>query len=289
MSQDAWMPSIQTPPHSGWGWLRALLLGIGLFVVTTIVMFVTGNPNLYPTVILVGNFLMPVVFVTFLYDHQHLSSLSPATIAQSFAIGGVLGVLGASVLEPLLIPLALNPDQGLTMSSAMLVGLIEEGCKIVAVVFLARRLRHNAEIDGLLLGAAVGMGFAALESTGYAFTAFLESRGQVGASIAETVLRGLLAPFGHGVWTAILSAVLFRQSGPKHFRISGSVILTYLFVALLHGLWDGLPRVLYIVIPPGIPISVVTLTLSATGIAVLVALYRQAERRQMMPPASLQP
>src|SRR5437762_1776642 len=121
MSQDVWTPSIQTTPHSGWRWLRALLLGIGLFVVTTFVTFVTGNPNLYPTVILVGNFLVPVVFVTFLYDHQHLSSLSPATIAQSFAIGGVLGVLGASVLEPLLIPLALNPDQGLTMSSAMLV------------------------------------------------------------------------------------------------------------------------------------------------------------------------
>jgi protease PrsW len=67
------------------------------------------------------------------------------------------------------------------------------------------------------------------------------------------------------------------------------VVLTYLFVSLLHGLWDGLPRVLYVVVPPGIPISVVTLTLSAIGIIVLVALYRQAERRQMPPAASLEP
>jgi len=50
-----------------------------------------------------------------------------------------IGVLygKASVLEPLLIPLPSNPDQGLALSSALLVGLIEEGCKILAVVFLA--------------------------------------------------------------------------------------------------------------------------------------------------------
>ena len=286
MSQIVEMPPDQPQPHSTWGWLRVLLLGMGLFIVTTIVMFVTGNPNLYPTVILIGNFLVPVVFVTLLYDHQQLSALSPATIAQSFVIGGVLGVLGASVLEPLLIPLPSNPDQGLALSSAMLVGLVEEGCKILAVVFLARRRRHTAEIDGLLLGAAVGMGFAALESTGYAFTAFIESHGQVGASIAATVLRGLLAPFGHGVWTAILSAVLFRQSGLKHFRITGSVILTYLFVALLHGFWDGLPRISYLVLPLGVRISAVSLVISVFGVAVLGGLWRQALHRRAQDPAA---
>jgi RsiW-degrading membrane proteinase PrsW (M82 family) len=232
---------------------------------------------------------VPVVFVLFLYDHQHLSALTPATIAQSFVVGGMLGVLGASVLEPLLIPLSTNPDQSLTLRAAIVAGLIEEGCKILAVMWVARRMRRDSEMDGLLLGAAVGMGFAALESTGYAFTAFVASRGEVGASIVETILRGALAPFGHGVWTAILAAVLFRRSSATHFRITGSVVLTYLFVALLHGLWDGLPRVLYVVIPPGIPISVGMLALSAIGIIVLVALYRQAERRQMMPPPSLQP
>jgi RsiW-degrading membrane proteinase PrsW (M82 family) len=289
MTQSILTPPEQRPAHRNRDWLHLLLAGAGLFVVATIVMFLTENPNLFPTVILVGNFLVPIVFVLFLYDHQHLSALTPSTIAQSFVVGGMLGVLGASLLEPLLIPLSTNPDQSLTLRAAIVVGLIEEGCKILAVMWVARRLRRDSEMDGLLLGAAAGMGFAALESTGYAFTVFVASRGQVEASIVETILRGLLAPFGHGVWTAILAAVLFRRSTPNHFRISGSVVLTYLFVSLLHGLWDGLPRVLYVVVPPGIPISVVPLTLSAIGIIVLIALYRQAERRQMMPPPSLQP
>lgn len=279
---------LQDPPRRT-GWLRVLLIGLLLFFMTTVIMFITRNPNLYPTVILIGNFLVPVVFVTFLYGHQHLSSLTPASIAQSFVIGGLLGVLGASVLEPLLIATPTNPDQGLSMGSALAIGLIEEGCKILAVIWLARRNRHTGAIDGLLLGAAVGMGFAALESTGYAFTAFLVSRGAIGASIAATVMRGLLAPFGHGVWTAILGAVLFRASAPYDFRFSGPVVVAYLFVALLHGLWDGLPRFLYIIVPPGIAISVIPVTLSLIGLITLIVLYRQAMRQKLNEAAPVNP
>ena len=191
MAQNIVAPPPQPIQHRRWGWLQTFLVGVLLFIITTIVLFLTGNPNLYPTVILIGNFLVPIVFVAFLYDHQHLSSLSTETIGRSFAVGGILGVLGASVLETILLPAPSSPDQGLTLGNALLVGLIEEGCKLIAIMFVARHMRQRTSIDGLLLGAAVGMGFAALESTGYAFTAFLTSHGHVGASIAETVLRCL--------------------------------------------------------------------------------------------------
>lgn len=284
MSENVLTPPTKNEPRRGLNWLHVLFTGIVLFVASTVVMFLTSNPNLYPTVILVGNFLVPVVFVAFLYDHQHLSSLAPETIAKSFCLGGILGVLGASVLESLLIPMLTNPNQGLSLSGGLAVGLIEEGVKFLAVVFLARHMRQASMMDGLLLGAAVGMGFAAFESTGYAFTAFLTSRGYVGASIAETVIRGLLAPFGHGVWTAILAAVLFRERRQNHFRITGLVIVTYLFVSILHGMWDGLPRTIFFTVPPGIHISLVTLALSVIGIVVLVLLYRRARRQEIYPP-----
>ncbi len=43
----------ESTPRRGRGWLRALLIGLGLFIATTIVLVLTGNPNLYPTVILI--------------------------------------------------------------------------------------------------------------------------------------------------------------------------------------------------------------------------------------------
>ena len=287
MSENILTPPTKNEPRRGLSWLHVLFTGIVLFVVSTVVMFLTSNPNLFPTVILVGNFLVPVVFVAFLYDHQHLSSMTPETIAKSFCVGGILGVLGASVLESLLLPILTNPNQGLSLSGGLAVGLIEEGVKILAVIFLARHMRRATTMDGLLLGAAVGMGFAAFESTGYAFTAFLLSQGHVGASIAETVLRGLLTPFGHGIWTGILAAVLFRERRHDHFRITGLVILTYLFVSALHGLWDGLPRTIFFTVPPGIHISLVTLTLSVIGIVVFVMLYRRAKREEIYQPPTV--
>ncbi len=93
---------------------------------------------------------------------------------------------------------------------------------------IARHKRHDSEMDGLILGAAVGMGFAALESNGYAFTAFLESNGSISTTVGVTLIRGLLSPLGHGTWTAILASVLFRESRNGHFRIDLQVIGAYL-------------------------------------------------------------
>ncbi|GCE19635.1 hypothetical protein KDK_34350 [Dictyobacter kobayashii] len=69
---------------------------------------------------------------------------------------------------------------------------------------------------------------------------------------------------------------MFRDSLPHRFRLTWRVILAYLFVSLLHGTWDGLPHAIYMVmIPPGIPISVVTVSISVIGILVLTVLYRR--------------
>jgi RsiW-degrading membrane proteinase PrsW (M82 family) len=281
MAQKTSLSSSQSLPHRGRGWLRALVLGAVLFVAATAIMLLTGNLNLYPTVILIGNFLVPIVFVAFLYDHQQISVIAPETVASSFCLGGILGVLGASILESLLLPASPNPTQGLSLSGAFAIGLIEEGCKIAVLAFLARRMRHDSQMDGLLLGGAVGMGFAAFESTGYAFMALLLSHGYVGASILETIIRGLLAPFGHGVWTGILGAVLFHQSRPNRFRITGSLILTYLFVSILHGFWDGLSNTVFVLIPPGISFSITTLIIGVIGLATLSVLYQRAMHQHM--------
>jgi RsiW-degrading membrane proteinase PrsW (M82 family) len=194
--------------------------------------------------------------------------------AMQLLYGGVLGVFAASLLEPLFIC-------RLDFLTAFEVGLIEEFAKILGVLLIARRVRHDSELNGLILGAAAGMGFAALESTGYAFSAFLSSGGSLSATVFETLLRWVLSPLGHGTWKAILAAILFRESGPEHFHINRQVIGAYLTVSILHGLWDGLPGLIGALVGSGPDIFIPQATVGITGLFILGRLWRQARRAQV--------
>jgi protease PrsW len=214
-------------------WLHIFLGGLGLWVATVVVTFATANANLVPTIILLGSFLVPVTFVTWAFGHAD-QVVTAQRIFTAFVYGGVLGVLGASVLEAAF----LRQPSGLAYVG---VGLIEEAVKLAALWLLARRLGRYTMRDGIVLGAAVGFGFAAFESAGYAFNALFTAGGPSLLNLVETeVLRGILAPVGHGLWTAILGGTLFGVAARRgRLRLSGAVLGSYLLVALLHGLWDA--------------------------------------------------
>jgi protease PrsW len=140
-------------------------------------------------------------------------------------------VLGAAVLEAYL----LSPSPLLFIG----VGLIEEAVKLGALILVTRHLQRRHARDGFVLGAAVGFGFAAFETAGYAFNALLTVRGLSLTGLVDTELvRGVLTPFGHGLWTAILGGVLFREARDGRFRFTGALLGMYLWVSLLHALWD---------------------------------------------------
>ncbi|MEV6300159.1 PrsW family glutamic-type intramembrane protease [Actinoplanes sp. NPDC051861] len=218
-------------------WQRVFLTGLGLWLLTVVVTFATGNPNLIPTIVLLGSFLVPVTFVVWASGRRHSSEVTSERLFSTFVTGGVLGVLAASLLEAYL----LHPSPVFYLG----VGLIEEAAKLAALVFLTRRLQHRYAIDGVILGASVGFGFAAFESAGYAFTALFTQQGLSLTTLVETeLLRGVLTPVGHGLWTAILGGVLFATAAKSSRR---RVFAAYLGVAVLHALWDGMDGIARVV------------------------------------------
>ncbi|MDP4094805.1 MAG: PrsW family glutamic-type intramembrane protease, partial [Bacillota bacterium] len=172
-------------------WLRILIIGFILYAATVMILVITNNSNLFPTVVLLGNFLVPVAFVAFFYERKARFNANMSSTSMCFFYGGVLGTLAAALLEPFFI-------RALTFSTAFSVGIIEEATKMIGVLLIARRRRHNSQLDGIILGSAAGMGFAAFESTGYAFTAFLQSGGSLSYTVFITLLRGVASPVGHG-------------------------------------------------------------------------------------------
>src|SRR4051794_16557989 len=214
-------------------WLRMFLSGLVLWLLTVVVTFITGNPNLVPTLVLLGSFLVPITFVFWAFARRENGELTAELLLNTFISGGVLGVLAASLLESYL----LHPSPLMFFG----VGLIEEGVKLAALAWLTRHLAVKSIRDGMILGASVGFGFAAFESAGYAFTALFTERGLSLMQVVQTeILRGLLSPLGHGLWTAILGGVLFAVSTREHFVLSPRLLVAYLGVAVLHGLWDSM-------------------------------------------------
>lgn len=265
---------MESTPVKTNSWWRVLLIGFIFYFATLLALVLTGNPVLFPTVVMVGSFMIPVTYVAFFYDRRYMSRLTVPAIAQGFIYGGLFGVLAASLLEPLFI-------RRLDFATAFGVGLIEEFVKVLGILVIARRLGHDIEMDGLLLGVAAGMGFASLESNGYAFSAFLRSGGSLTVTVFVTLLRGILSPIGHGTWTAILVSVLFRESRKGHFRFNLKVIGAYLGVSILHGLWDGLPGAITSLFGQGLDVFIGQALVAIIGLFVLWRRWREAKRLQM--------
>jgi protease PrsW len=291
---------VGAPPRThrhGWWW-KALLAGGALWIVTIVVTIVTLNANLIPTLILLGSFLVP--FSVVLFAAERISgSYSGTQLMVAFFVSGVLGVLGASLLEA---------NLSSTVWTFLAVGFLEELVKAVLLVLVGRRLVPKTARQGALLGAVVGAGFAAFESAGYAFNATLSPGGLNLASLLQTeVLRALLTPLGHVLWTAVLGAAIFAAARDGvRFRYTWGVLVAYIGVSVLHGLWDsmgGISSVLAVVVSgnavvpalrygflrPGTAAEVQELSttfyvlglavISAIGVAVLVVLVRHHRRR----------
>jgi RsiW-degrading membrane proteinase PrsW (M82 family) len=264
-------------------WMRVFLTGLALWLLTVAVTFATGNPNLIPTLVLLGSFLVPVTFVLWAYTRRHSGEVTSELLFSTFVTGGVLGVLAASLVEAYL----LHPNPLFFFG----VGLIEEAAKLAALAFLCRRLQHKFAVDGVILGASVGFGFAAFESAGYAFTALFTQQGLSLMTLVETeLLRGVLAPVGHGLWTAILGGVLFSASGRRHFALTGRLLVTYLGVAALHALWDSWQSIAQVITDVAHDPHLFTalswgglIAVSLVGIAWLRAVRRRADHEPLHP------
>ncbi|GAC1489898.1 MAG: hypothetical protein NVS2B15_08090 [Pseudarthrobacter sp.] len=200
---------------------------------TIVVTGATLNSNLIPTLILLGSFLVPFSVVLYVVERV-TGNLAPVQVFLAFFVGGVFGVLGASLLES---------DLHASPWIYFRVGLIEEFIKTLILLIVGRQAVPKTARQGALLGACVGAGFAAFESAGYAFNAALTTSGiDLGSLLQTEVMRSVLTPVGHVLWTALLGAVIFgaADQASAKYRYTHGVLMAFAAVAVLHGLWDSM-------------------------------------------------
>jgi RsiW-degrading membrane proteinase PrsW (M82 family) len=113
--------------------------GLVLLYLVERTLVATSNPNFVPSVILLGSFLVPITFVTYLYGRLPNWEVSLPAIAVCFLWGGVLGTVVARTLE-------YDVARALGFLPKFAIGIIEESAKLMVplVFYFAGRGRERA-------------------------------------------------------------------------------------------------------------------------------------------------
>ena len=215
-------------------WLVTLLAGTLLWAAVAVAILLTDNTILVPNLILLGTFLVPVCTLLFVLGRPRKTGLTVQAIVLGFLAGGTAGVMLTGTLEVYVLPDAVMTNT--------VIGLIEEAGKAVLIVAVAALVRTRLPRDGMVLGAAVGAGFAAFESAGYALGELIvDSDRHPVLKILETeIFRAVFAPFAHITWTAILGGAIFAAaSATGRLRLDRRLLWTFVGVVALHAAWDA--------------------------------------------------
>ncbi len=200
---------VQTEWPSPWIFTRLMLLAVVLYVGFYWGVDMFRNLKLVPGCIFVGNFGIPFCIMVLFMELNVYRHVSFYAVLKAFMLGGLLAIF---------IALFLFGQTG--FSAAPLAGIIEEPAKLAAAVLIGRRMMDGRALTGLLLGSAVGAGFAAFESAGYTFESIiavcmeLKRDGEAPVDPGALMqMRAVLSPFCHVVWTAITAGGLWLMMG----------------------------------------------------------------------------
>lgn len=140
----------------------------------------------------------------------------------------------------------LVPGPGLDVSTAFSAGLLEELAKGAALLLLFLVMRHEFDdvVDGIVYGAAVGLGFNFMESVSYMTNLYaIFSPEGIGSIIAgfQWYSRQVLGLFfGHATYTAIIGAGIgiARQLPNKRQKLI-AIASGFLVAIAAHFSWDA--------------------------------------------------
>ncbi|MBO0959859.1 PrsW family intramembrane metalloprotease [Neobacillus sp. MM2021_6] len=188
------------------------------------------NINFIPGLLMIGASAVPLTTLIFFWEMNAPQNIAFYRVIFVGFIGGILSMLVALVFFDI-VKNNINP---------ITIGITEELAKAIMVISFVRYRKYRYILNGLLIGAAVGAGFAAFETAGYALRSLMSGDAQ---NLYTTILwRGLLAPGGHVAWAALTGAAFCRVQGDQPFRLNMLVkikfLRVFLLVVVMHALWD---------------------------------------------------
>lgn len=226
-----------------WLFSRIFLLLFASFYILLVCYSAFQNTNVIPGIIFIGSCMVPFSVLVFFFEVNAPRNISIFETIKIFFLGGC-----ASLLVTLFIFSIYNVET-IGYVGAVMIGIIEEVGKLIIVAWFIRQMSSKRYIlNGMLIGAAVGAGFAVFESAGYAMRYYLVGLLAGGSSLGyDTMLdviygRAILSPGGHIAWAAFSGATLIIVIGKDSFKWSYLWTPKFLkFLAIpvaMHAVWD---------------------------------------------------
>ena len=225
---------ISTSWPKPWLFSRVFLVLAITYILLSISTFIFQNSNAVPGLIVIGAFTVPFSLLIFFWETNAPRNISMYEIAKMFFLGG------AASLVMTLFLYSIFPIYELDYMGAIGVGVLEEVGKLLIIAYFIKQFNAKYILNGLLIGAAIGAGFASFESAGYAFNLGMIYGEE--AMIKNIFDRAWTSIGGHVVWSAISGAALVyvkgnNQLSSNHF-MEGRFIKLFLVSITLHAVWD---------------------------------------------------
>ena len=270
-----------------WVYVALILAGAWFTVVQQDVLERISPSGFALSWLLLALYLIPaVVLISFL----DLTRVQPRSLLLGALLWGAVTATSVAALGNdgwgLVVARLAGPEVAAQWSAALTAPVVEESAKLMGVIVLAMIARDQFRdpLDGFVLGALVGLGFAVVEDVTY----FIGIYGGTPSDVLHgffirAIESGL---YGHVLWTGISGlgvayAVALADSRTRvtRFRVASSLLL----VAMAgHFLWDSPLLELYPTAAAGswqmvAGLSVKGLPFLAFG-AILIVLARRRER-----------
>nr|WP_285750069.1 PrsW family intramembrane metalloprotease [Lentzea sp. NBRC 105346] len=223
---------------------------VGLIVLSAcgLVLFGLGTSSLgiKPIAIGAAAALIPVVLVVSVFLWVDRWEPEPA---QMLLYAFLWGACGATITSlpfnqtAQVLGALLTGTDGSAVAAVVAAPIVEEAAKgvFLLAVYLRRRHEYDGVVDGMVYAGIVAAGFAFTENILYFGRAFVDSGfgGLTGGVVALFILRGVLSPFAHPLFTTMtgIGIGVAAVTTSRKVRIVAP-ILGFLGAVLLHAAWN---------------------------------------------------
>jgi len=203
------LATVSDSPVKPWLFARVLLIFALTIAILAGSYFLFDGEKMYISLIFMSALAVPFSLLMMFFEINTFRNISIFKVTKIFMVGGVASVL-----------------------TAIIVAFIEETGKLVMIAYYVKRIQARFILNGLLIGAAIGAGFAAFETAGYAQ--------DLGLSVL--LVRSISSLGTHTLWGAINGAALVMVKGDRSlagpmFR-DGRFLRFFGLTIVLHALWD---------------------------------------------------